>query len=341
MMSMLTKGQRSEVSRLRQDFRLRTLRRDETASQGDRDLRFEIRNSKLRAAALMLSLWALFLLSAMIISWAVEIDSRLALSGNANRVLEAEAMACSGAEIALHPIIRPGSPNLRRQMEGRQSYEARISGEGGRLNVNWLVAGEDPKRLEILRRYLENKGIDLNERDRMMDSLLDWVEPNTGLHHLNAPPESDDYHPAHTLLTRIDELKKVAGWAEFTSTPGWDEDFTLNSSGPIDLAWAPRDVLLTLPGMTDSLVDRFLVLRRGPDGIDGTADDPPLKSLEDVRAALGFSTEQFQQLAGLVGLRDQVFRIVSVGKSGNATRVVQMVVRKMNNVPQLITWKEL
>ena len=289
----------------------------------------------------MLSLWALFLLSAMVISWAVEIDSRLALSGNANRVLEAEAMACSGAEIALHPIIRPGSPNLRRQMEGRQSYEARISGEGGRLNVNWLVTGEDPKRLEILRRYLENKGIDLNERDRMMDSLLDWVEPNTGLHHLNAPPESDDYHPAHTLLTRIDELKKVAGWAEFTSTPGWDEDFTLNSSGPIDLAWAPRGVLLTLPGMTESLVDRFLVLRRGPDGIDGTADDPPLRSLEDVRAALGFSTEQFQQLAGLVGLRDQVFRIVSVGKSGNATRVVQMVVRKMNNVPQLITWKEL
>ena len=302
-----------------------------------------IRDSRFRThgAALMLSLWALFLLSAMVISWAVEIDSRLALSGNASRVLEAEAMACSGAEVALHPIIRPGSPNLRRQMEGRQSYEARITGEGGRLNLNWLVAGEDPKRLEILQRYLENKGIDLNERDHMMDCLLDWVEPNTGLHHLNAPPESDDYHPAHTLLTRIDELKKVAGWAEFTSTPGWDEDFTLNSGGPIDLAWASRDVLLALPGMTESLADRFLLLRRGPDGIDGTADDPPLRSLEDVRTALGFSAEQFKQLAGLVGLRDQVFRIVSIGKSGGATRVVQMVVRKVNNVPQLITWKEL
>src|SRR5438309_5516319 len=293
-----------------------------------RDSRFEIRDSRFRThgAALMLSLWALFLLSAMVISWAVEIDSRLALSGNAKRVLEAEAMACSGAEVALHPIIKPGSPNLRRQMEGRQSYEARISGEGGRLNVNWLVAGEDPKRLEILRRYLENKGIDLNERDRMMDSLLDWVEPNTGLHHLNAPPESDDYHPAHTLLTRIDELKKVAGWAEFTSTPGWDEDLTLNSSGPIDLAWASRDVLLALPGMTESLADRFLLLRPGPDGIDGTADDLPLKSPEDARVALGFSAEQFKQLNGLVGLGDRVFRIVSVGKSGGATRVVQIVV---------------
>ncbi len=78
----------------------------------------------------------------MVISWAVEIDSRLALSGNANRVLEAEAMACSGSEVALNPIIKPGSPNLRRQMEGRQSYEARITGEGGRLNVNWPVANE-------------------------------------------------------------------------------------------------------------------------------------------------------------------------------------------------------
>jgi Type II secretion system (T2SS), protein K len=207
--------------------------------------------------------------------------------------------------------------------------------------VNWLVAGEDPQRLEVLRRYLENKGIDLNERNVMMDSLLDWVEPNTGLHHLNAPPESDDYHPAHTLLTRIEELKKVAGWAEFTSTPGWDDDFTVNSSGPIDLAWASRDVLLTLPGTNEGLVDRFLALRRGPDGIDGTADDAPFTSLDDVRAALGLSPEQFQQLGSMVAFRDQWFRIVSVGKSGGATRVVQMVVRKVNNVPQMITWKEL
>jgi len=53
----------------------------------------------------MLSLWALFLLSVMVISWALDIDSRLALSGNANRVLAAEAMASSGADVALHPNI--------------------------------------------------------------------------------------------------------------------------------------------------------------------------------------------------------------------------------------------
>jgi hypothetical protein len=139
----------------------------------------------------------------------------------------------------------------------------------------------------------------------------------------------------------VEDLKKVFGWAEFTSRPGWDEDFTINSSGPIDLAWASRDVLRALPGMRDDSVDRFLQMRRGPDGIDGTADDVPFNNLTDVQSALGFTAQQFQQIAGLVGFNDQVFRILSVGKSGNVTRSVRMVVRKAGNIPQLISWKEL
>src|SRR5881392_4237721 len=88
-------------------------------------LQYGGRNSKSRSgAALMLALWALFMLSAMVISWA-SIQSRLSLSSNANRVLSAEAMACSGADIALHPGISPSSPNLHRQT-GSEGYEARI-----------------------------------------------------------------------------------------------------------------------------------------------------------------------------------------------------------------------
>jgi hypothetical protein len=305
-------------------------------------MKTSIMPARLRGAALLLALWALFLLSALVISWALDIDSRLTLSGNANRVLEAEALACSGAEVALHPLIKLDSPNLNRRINSRESYTVRITGEGGRLNLNWLLAGEDPVHLEILRRYLEIKGIDLNERDRMIDCLLDWVEPNTGQHHLNGATDSEDYHPSHTLLMRIEELKKVKGWEQFTSTPGWDDDFTLNTpSSKVDLSWASRDVMLALPGMTESLVDRFLEMRRGPDGIDGTADDTQFNSLAEIQAALGLSPEQFKQLTPLVEFKDPTFRVMSVGKSGDATRVVQMIVRKTGNVPQLVMWKEL
>jgi hypothetical protein len=317
-----------------------------------------------RGAALLLSLWALFLLSAMVIAWALSINSRLVISSNANRVLAAEAMAASGADVALCREITPSSPNLHRQMGDGESYDVQITGECGRLNLNFLTQGEDPNKLRILRQYLNLKGIDLNDLDVMMDSLLDWVSQNRGLHHLNACPETDDYHPPHAgQLFSVDELKKVCGWEEFTSKPGWEQDFTVvGNCGPIDLAWASRDVLRALPGLGDDGVDRFLQLRRGPDGIDGTADDfqfvatggtsvPP-----EAQAALGLNPQQFQQIQALVQFKGPVMHIVSVGKSGEVTRSVEMVVLKQVvsggapagsttvlgvGRPQVFSWKEL
>jgi general secretion pathway protein K len=301
-------------------------------------------------AALLLSLWALFLLSAMVISWTLNINSRLVVSSNANRVVEAEAMACSGADVALHPIIKPDSPNLHGKMKNGQSYDVQMTGECGRLNLNFLTQGEDPTKLAILRRYLALKGIEVNDLDVMMDSLLDWVSPTRGLHHMNAPPESDDYRPAHAPLNSVDELKKIFGWAEFTSKSGWDEDFTIvGGCAQIDLAWASRDVLRAL-GISDDFVDRFLQLRRGQDGIDGTADDVQFSATAgisvppDVQAALGLKPQQFQQIQALVQFRGPVLRVVSVGRSGNVTRSVEMVVMKQQagvGRPQVFSWKEL
>ena len=312
-----------------------------------RDQRSEVggERSDCRGAALMLSLWALFLLSAMVISWALSIDSRLAISGNANRVLEAEAMACSGAEIALHPAVLPGSPLLSERFPGGKRFDVRITGEGGRLNINWLVAGENPAKIEVLRKYLEIKGVDLNERDRMIDCLLDWVDPDN-LVRLNGAEAGGDYRPRNSLLARIEELKRIRGWQDFTGAPEWDADLTLNSgdgvaNAPINVLWASREILLALPGMTEPLVDRFLAFRRGPDGLDGTEDDQPIKWPDDV-VALGFSKEQIKQLEPLVtSSKDSVIHVVSVGKSGSVTRTVRMVVRKAANSVQLITWKEL
>jgi hypothetical protein len=297
-----------------------------------------------RGAALMLSLWALFLLSAMVISWALDIDARLTLSGQASRNLEAEAMACSGAEVALHPQINPGSPLLHGTIAPGKTFQARLTGEGGRLNLNWLVAGENPQHLEILRKYLEIKGVDLNERDRMIDCLLDWVDPDN-LERLNGAEDGPNYKPANKPLTRVEELKRIKGWEDFTAAKDWDADFTLNTqTGLIDLNWASRDVLLSLPGMTEPFVDQFLAIRKGPDGIEGTQDDVIFKTADEAEVALGYaSIPAKQQIAGLVGVKDPTMRVVSVGQSGDVTRTVRMVIRKTGNSVQLVqgTWKEL
>jgi general secretion pathway protein K len=289
------------------------------------------RKDQRRGAALMLSLWALFLLSAMVISWALDIDARLTVSGHENRILEAQALASSGAEVAQYRNIKPDSPALVGQFGKDQRYEVHITGEGGRLNINWVAASpENPARVEVLRKYLENKGIDLDERDRMIDTLLDWIDPDN-LVRLNGAEEEAGYQPANRPLKRLDELKKIKGWEEFTAAKDWASDLTVESTGPIDLKWASRDVLLALPGASEDRVDQFLALRSGPDGIDGTEDDAPM---DPTQASLALGIPQ-QQLAGLT-YTDTTMRVVSVGRSGDVTRTVRLVLRQGN----LISWKE-
>ena len=299
------------------------------------------RGYRARAAAIMLALWALFLLSAMVISWALDINTRLTISGNANRVLEAEAMACSGAEVALHPLVKPGSSALRASFPPNQSFEARITGEAGRLNLNKLLEGENPANLELLRKYLEVKGVDLNERDRMIDTLLDWVDPDN-LVRLNGAENEPGYKPSNAPLKSLNDLKRVKGWEEFTARQDWDADFTLSTTeAKINMNWASRDVLLALPGFTEPLADRFLATRRGPDDIEGTEDDIKFASLQELQIALGFRPDQFNQLAALITVNDSVVRVVSVGKSGTVTRTVRMVLFKQGGGVRLISWKEL
>ncbi|HEV2839967.1 MAG TPA: hypothetical protein VGW39_01460 [Chthoniobacterales bacterium] len=295
-----------------------------------------IRQNRRGGAALMLSLWALFLLSAMVISWALEIGARLNMSGNANRNLEAQALACSGVEVAQHPLAKPGSPALVGGFGRNQRFEARITGEGGRLNIGWLIKGEEPAKIEVLRKFLEIKGIDLNERDRMIDTLLDWVDADN-LVRLNGAEEEAGYKAANKMFTRLEELKKVMGWEEFTSNENWDSDLTLDSQpGTINLAWASRDVLLSLPGADEMRVDQFLTMRPGGDGIDGNDDDMFTK-IDEALSVLGIP-----QLGALVSFTrdDPIQRIVSIGESGTVTRKVQAVFQKSGNSIQQKSWKE-
>ena len=287
-------------------------------------------------------------------AWALNINSRLTVSANANRVLSAEAMASSGAEIALNPTIKPSSANLHMKMGANERYDVEMNGECGRFNLNLLAPGgvENPVLVQALRQYLNIKGVELNDLDVMMDSLLDWISPTKGLRRLNAPEESDDYRPPHAPLTSVNELKKVFGWAKYTSHPGWDDDFTTVVGGcqQIDAAYASRDVLRAF-GIPDDFVDRFLQARRGADGIDGTADDPQMdqQTAFSLLGLGGVNTGKSTQANGIQNLivfksPNPVFRIVSVGKSGNVKRSVEMVVLKQAAAvgrPQVFSWKEL
>jgi hypothetical protein len=92
-------------------------------------------------SVLIIALWALLTLAAVVLAWAKFIDQEILLTADANFGLDAKALAHSGAAIGLHPLVSPRTPLLRKMFSADRGYNVTLIGEGGKLNLNWLLAG--------------------------------------------------------------------------------------------------------------------------------------------------------------------------------------------------------
>ncbi|MGB8169569.1 MAG: hypothetical protein WCF18_18860 [Chthoniobacteraceae bacterium] len=292
-----------------------------------------------QGSALLLVLWALLLLSAAVFGFAKWMQQDLQLHAEANQDLDARAMAHSGMALALHPLVSKLTPGLEEDFGGGLGFAVKMLSEGGKLNIRWLIEGEDPRKLDILRRWLETRGLTYKERDVFIDCLLDWVDADNA-HRLNGMEDEGDYHPPNRPLEDLEEIAQVHGSEPLTRTDGWKDALTIFSQGPIDLTAADPELLRLIPGLGEAQIQRFVQFRRGRDGVDGTLDDPEFKKLEDVQIFLGMSAGQFKELGGLISVNDKTMHITSEGHSGNAYRQVDVVVLKSGGNPQILSWKE-
>jgi|SoiMethySBSTD1v2_1073268.scaffolds.fasta_scaffold153378_4 type II secretory pathway component PulK len=295
--------------------------------------------SNSRAAVLLIVLWALILLSAAVLTWANLIHQDIEFAGRENRELEAKAMAHSGLSIALHPLVSRKTPLLEEQLAADMGFRVKIIGEGGKLNINWLIGGEDQRKLTLLKQWLEQMGLNFQEREMFVDCLLDYVDGDD-VKRLNGVEDTDSYHPANRPLQSVDELIHVANAELLTSHPGWREQLTIYSQGPIDLTAADENILRLLPGIGEARMQRFLIYRRGKDGEDGTLDDPDFKSIKEVFSYLGISDAQGKELGGLITVKDQTMHITSEGIASKVVRQVEVVARKGGANPAILYWKE-
>jgi type II secretory pathway component PulK len=292
-----------------------------------------------RASALLLVMWALLLLSATVLAWAAWIQNDIALHADANRALEARAMAHSGIAIALHPLVSLQTPLPDEDIAPGMGYRVTMVSEGAKLNINWLLQGEEPRKLTLLKQWLERRGLDFQQRETFVDCLLDYVDADN-VKRLNGAEDDGDYHPANRELRSVEEIAKVRGSGPLVSQPGWQDDLTIYSQGPIDLNSAGVDVLRLLPGLSETRIQHFVKFRQGPDGRDGTEDDAVFPNLNAIQQFLGLSAAQFQELSGLVSYKDPTMHITCTGHSGKVSRQVEVVVRKAGSNPQIMSWKE-
>ena len=137
-------------------------------------------------------------------------------------------MAHSGLAIALHPLVTKKTPLLEEELGEGMGYRVKMVSEGGKLNINWFIAGEDPRKLEVVKQWLATMDLDFKERETFLDSLLDYVDGDNDPH-LNGIEDKDDYHPANRPLQSLDELTHVANGELLTSKPGWRDQLTIHS----------------------------------------------------------------------------------------------------------------
>lgn len=292
-----------------------------------------------RGSALLLVLWAMLLLVAATFGWLSWVQMRVVAEGEANRAMEARAMARSGLMIALHPQVTRLTPLPAEELVPGAGYELRLRSEGGKLNINWLLQGGEPRKIDIFKHWLEQRGLDFQQREVLVDCLLDYMDADN-IKRLNGAEDDGNYHPANRQLLSVEELRQVRGAEPLTSKVGWEDELTVYSLGPIDLSAASAEILELLPGLGDARVRAFVTMRHGRDGIDGTADDYVFKNLAEIQQALDLSPTQFEQLRSLVSINDPTLEIRSIGHSGATTRTIGVVARKAGGKPQILTWKE-
>jgi general secretion pathway protein K len=172
---------------------------------------------------------------------------------------------------------------------GNGSYRFRVTDESGKINVNALT---DASGI-VMKNLLVNSGVSTEHAAIIVDSILDWKDPDD-LHRLSGA-ESDyylslpnPYRAKDAPFDTLEELLLVKGVTPEIlygdgEKKGVIRHLTLSpvQSVGINVNAAPREVLMAIPGMTADLADLVIAGRE--------SDDPatPQKVAEAIRIGMG------------------------------------------------------
>lgn len=318
--------------------------------------------------ALVIVLWIVMVLSLLISGFAFTMQVETQVASFSRKELKAEMLARSGIEVAKMQLLlhdktpaEAGFDALNQTWAtntelfvdhalGDGKFNVTITDEERKLPINRLANDQ-------LRRLMYVLGVDPLDGDVIVDSIIDWVDPND-LHQLNGA-ENDYYQslsPPYRCkdgpFDRIQELLLVRGVTKeiFDGTPGTDEFpgqtglrdmLTTYSAGQVNINTAAAQTLQVILGLDETQIAAILTRRDGPDGTPGTDDDRPFRSPTEVLGSLGaLDAKVRQQIAGMLATSSQFFRIKSTGEVGGISYTIHAVVRRQSGTCVVVSWTE-
>ena len=220
---------------------------------------------------------------------------------------------------------------------GRALIDVKIEDNDRRFNIN--VAND-----MILRQGLILVGVDAAESSTIVDSVLDWRDPDddphtagteTATYEAYMPPYMAKNGPmddlTELLLVRgvtpaiywgsgvaghVAVLNRVQSQQSNFEEPvyivGLKDLFTTLSSRSLNVNTATATTLQLMPFIDQNIAQAVITARAGPDGQDGTEDDMPFRNPAELQRVPGFPPIQdpsMQQLLSFFGVRSLVFEV--------------------------------
>jgi hypothetical protein len=298
--------------------------------------------SHIRAIALPLVLWCIAFLAGLVILTGGLVRGWIESESLAERKFVARQMALSGIALGLNPAIQTGNPLLRHGNKNTEGYEVKLTNESARLNPNfWIQSGNR----SIFNNLFANWGASLSEADAAIDALQDWIDGDDFISLKGA--ERGEYeragrpgYPANRPLKHIREMESVINLGPLlASKQGWQEIFTIWYSGKISIQHATEPILMALADLTPKQCQSLIEVRSGLDGIDNTADDQKLESIEAVADFLGVGGKQRAALLEFFDSSGDLRRIESTGWCGGISHRI-VVIAPAGTPGQIMSWEE-
>lgn len=280
------------------------------------------------AAALPLVLWAVFVMSTVVVVALGLIDFDLDMESLAAKRFEARQVAMTGVAYAQHPEVLRWDPLLSQKFEDGSELHVHVQNEDARLNINKMLSGEKSSMVNLFRFW----GMKELEADTLADSLKDWVDPDefrslNGAEAADIPVGGEFSRPENRPFLAVAEMEKVKGMDALVRVkPDWAEYFSVRSSNRLDLQDASEDFLQVFGGLTKSQAEQVAIFRNGGDKIPGTKDDNLIEDVDALAAVVPLSQSQREAFDASFGTEEGgLKRIISTGKIGGVNHEITVI----------------
>ena len=308
-----------------------------------------IQSSK-RGSSLLIVLWAVVMMAVCVLGLVEYVYSNLDETTTLAKDSRAYQLALSGIALGLHPLVLRGDPVLKQVIAPGEVVEAHLRSEGGRLNINTVLLN---KNWSVLENLFLTWGLHEGDVANVVNSFQAWSSPRLGASGgalAIQPPNTvagetgtAAVQPAQPvrIFQSVDEMLTIPGMDLVAGVkPDWKDYFTIWSDGGLDMNDAPADLISAVCGVSMLRADELVNVRLGPDGKRDTDDDVTFKTLDEVRALLGMSQDEFSRIQGQLSLQDSTIRIESTGSFGAYQRMITAVVRRNTSPPTFLQWQE-